>query len=597
MIPYALFPPLTSLVLQSHNISATRIAADHARRVRDAQQDQAASSSSTAAAPPNADEADESDDDNAEAVKRKKNQRMAIEKIKNSKKFKKRKRDFDDDMDDDDIAQAIFEASKAPLPGQMDNCAECGTRFTVTPYSRAAPDGGLLCTPCGKSLDAEDAGVKKTKRKARVSNGPVGRRRTQQSSILDGTYGHGPKALVTLCVETLAKNIDLADDLGALPDKVVDRIACLLSKRRLLNSKTVNLFLQPEREELKIYDAATLSSDDFVRIFQMMPALKRLRIRNAIHFKDDVMSYMLTRNLEMEALALLGANLISEKKWCEFLTKQGKSLLSLKISFTDKHVTDKVMAAIGKSCKSLTQLKICHNEQVTGAGVTHITKLKTIERLALQLKNMVHSDVYVKVLNSVGPNLQALSLRVVAEADNTILDALHHNCTKLRKLRITDSECMTDEGFVRLFSGWQNRPLEYLDLEACRHLDSTQRIDNPDGIGLCSEGFKAIMQHSGKKIQHLNVCSCRHIKAAAFEEVFALGTEYPELRYFNISFCAEVTDFVVGLIFRACPKLREMVVFGCMKVKAVRVPRGKILVGVPNAIGMRVEGEDSDVEM
>jgi DNA repair protein RAD7 len=203
-----------------------------------------------------------------------KKEQKAIEKIKASKKFQKRKRGLDSD-DEDDLARALLERS-APLPGQQENCENCGTRFTVTTYSRNGPNGGLLCTPCSKEVDKDDAAKKKKVKRA--SGGSVGRRRQLQSNILDGTYSLGAKSLMTLCIETLAKNIDLAEDFGDLPSSIIDKIARKLSKHRLLDPRTLSLFLQPTTEEVLIYDGAKLSSDDFIRIFQTVPGLKKLKV-------------------------------------------------------------------------------------------------------------------------------------------------------------------------------------------------------------------------------------------------------------------------------------------------------------------------------
>ena len=520
-------------------------------------------------------------------------------KIKETKKFKNRKRNLrqsgenSDDMEDDDALALSLMKEKVVVPGQQGNCAKCQKRFTVTPYSRANFDGGLLCNPCGKELEAEDGTPKKKKRKARSSNGPVGRRRTVQSAVLDGSYQLGAKDLMTLCAEHMARNIHEFESLAGSADHIVNRMACILAKRRLLDSQTINLFLEPTTEDLRIYDAAKLSEEDLKRVFQTVSSLKKLRIRNGIQFTDEVMGYMLTRNVELTAFALHGANLLSGKKWVEFFKKHGASLDSLKISYTDKHVTDKEMEAITKHCPSLQQLKICHNQEVSGNGVKHLGKLKKLQQLGLQLQKTVHPDVYVTVISTIGSNLETLSLAVVPTADNTVLDAIHTHCRNLSKLRLTESEAMTDEGFVRLFSQWENQPLRFLDLEKCRHIDSNAR-DNPQGYGLCSNGFKAMMAHSGSNLRHLNIESCRHISADAFEEVFAPGKTYKYLQYLEISFCAEVTDFIVGSIFRSCPNLNEIIVFGCIKVKEVRVPRGKFLIGVPNALGMQMEGNDSD---
>ncbi|KAL1836916.1 hypothetical protein VTJ49DRAFT_4507 [Mycothermus thermophilus] len=519
--------------------------------------------------------------------KARKREQKAIEKIKASKKFQKRKRAADSD-EEDDLARALLAAS-APLPGQQENCEICAKRFTVTAYSRNGPNGGLLCPECSRDFDKEDAAKQKAKRVA-----AAGRRRQFQSNILDGICAIGPKSLMTLCIETLAKNIDLAEDFGDMPPILIDKVARKLSKLRLLDSRTLNLFLTPTAEEVHVYDGAKLGSEDFIRIFQMVPGLKRLKIRNGIHFKDPVVDYLLTRHIELEALYLHGANLITESKWIEFLQKKGKLLRSLRVYFTDKHFTDAVLAVLPTACPNLTRLKVCHNQQVTGTGVAAIGQIKTLRHLSLDLRKSVHSDVYVDVLSKIGRQLETLSLTRVHEADNTILDAIHTYCRCLSKLRITESEEMTDAGFVRLFTGWANPGLKFLDLQKCRQRDSARPRENPENIGLCSDGFRALMAHSGRKLRNLNVHACRHIRGEVFEEVFSGDKLYEDMEKLEISFIEEVNDYIVGCIFRDCPNLKELNVFGCMKVCDVRVPRGKILVGVPNARGMMIEGQSDD---
>jgi len=522
----------------------------------------------------------------AQAAKRKKDQEKAIDKIKARKKSKKGKADSDDD---DDPLSSLFEAVKsAPLPGQMENCDICGKRFTVTPYSRAGPGGGLLCNPCGKDLE-KDAPKKKAKR---PTGGPSGRRRNVQSRILDGTYTLGAKSLMTLCIKTLVKNIDLADELGDLPPRVVDKIGREMSKLRLVDSRTLDLFLQSSTDEVKIYDAAKLSSDDLLRIFQQLPRLRHLKIKNAIQFKDEVMAYLIDRDIELESLYLYGANLLSEEMWNRFLKEKGTSLQSFRVYFTDRYFGDSTLALLPKHCPNLKRVKFRHIQDVTGAGVKALAQVETLEHLGLQLKHTVHPDVYVHVINEIGANLRTFSIQMALTADNTILDALHARCRNLAKLRVNDSEEMTDEGFVRLFRDWANPGLRFLDLSKCRQLDSVKPRENPDKVGLCSEGFRALMEHSGKTLQHLNVHACRHISREAFEDVFGPDKVYPNLTELEISFCEEVNDFIVGSAFRSCPNLRQMNVFGCMKVKDVRVPRGKILVGVPNALGMVIDGDN-----
>ena len=513
----------------------------------------------------------------------------AIEKIKSSKAFKKRKKRAADDDDEDDIARAIFEQSHAPLPGQMENCEICDKRFTVTPYSVAGPNGGLLCAPCGREVAKEREG-QKPKKKPRKQTGGIGSRRTVQSRILDGDFG--TKSLATLCVQTLAKNVDMADSLGDLPEHLVDKIARIFSKRRLLSSETLPLFIQPATERIHIYDGAKLAEQDLITIFQVAPSLKHFKARCAIQFKDEVMDYLLSRDTKLETFYLHGANLLSESKWHEFLAAKGESLRGLQVYYTDLHFGDESILQLQLNCPHLQRLKIENNQKLSDEGVKAIGSLASLEHLGLQLHKPITSEAAAECISGTGRTLKTLSLKIFEQAADDVLDAIHNTCRSLIKLRITDSEKMTDQGFVNLFNKWENPPLHFLDLQKCRHVDAAHPRENVDSVGLCSEGFKALMAHSGSTLHTLNLHACRHISQAAFEQVFSEDARYPELKNLEVSFCEEVTDFILGSIFRACPNIKEVNVFGCMKVKDVRVPRGVILVGVPNAQGMVTEGMD-----
>lgn len=573
--------------LQSHNISARQIrddadarrqaAATQVRQNGDDDADQVAESSAAASmrAP-----------GGSKRAEKQKQEEKAIAKIKASKAFKKRKKHMDEE-DEDDLARAIFEQSHAPLPGQMDNCEICDKRFTVTPYSVAGPNGGLLCAPCGREV-AKDREGQKPKKKPRKQTGGIGARRTAQSRILDGDVG--TKSLATLCVQTLAKNVNMAESLGDLPEHLVDKIARIFSKRRLLKPETLPLFLQPNTETVHIYDGGHLRDDDFISIFQVAPKLRHFKARCAIQFKDEVMDYLLSRDTCLETFYLHGANLLSEDKWHEFLAAKGNHLQRIHVYYTDLHFGDDTIIELQKYCPKLQRLKIENNQKLTEHGVRSIGSLTSLEHIGLQLHHKISSEALTECIAGIGAKLQTLSLKMFPAVGDEVLEAIHSNCHALNKLRITDSEVMTDAGFVKLFTNWDNPPLSVVDLQKCRQLDAAHPRENPDSVGLCDEGFKALMAHSQSKIKVVNVHACRHISRDAFEQVFSENTVYPELRSLEISFCEEVTDFILGSIFRSCPKIRDVNVFGCMKVKDVLVPRGVILVGAPNAQGMMTEG-------
>lgn len=159
---------------------------------------------------------------------------------------------------------------KKPLPGQLENCELCEKRFTVTAYSKTGPDGGLLCTKCSKEQEAQRKKDQKPKKQV------VGRdkRRQVQSNLLDGIVQIGSKSLRELCikvhlisrtyvfvksdlVQEVANNIHDVDEFGDLPQKLLNRLSQILSKRRVITSRTLDLFLRTDLETIDIYDCGS----------------------------------------------------------------------------------------------------------------------------------------------------------------------------------------------------------------------------------------------------------------------------------------------------------------------------------------------------
>ena len=185
--------------LASHNISAQQIHIEHQRRLREAQEQ--------AAQPPgneqDEDKEDVDGDENEETIeerkKRKRKEEKALAKIKQSKEFKRKKsehkRNYSDDESDDAIARSML-AKAQPLPGQLENCEICEKRFTVTPYSKTGPNGGLLCNKCSKELANEE---KKNQPKKRRGP-PKGKRRQTESDRMMGNVKPGSKSLLETCV-------------------------------------------------------------------------------------------------------------------------------------------------------------------------------------------------------------------------------------------------------------------------------------------------------------------------------------------------------------------------------------------------------------
>ena len=575
--------------LASHNISAQQINLDYQARVRDAEQQ--AAQAAAAAAEEEDKENDSGEEDAADRKKRKRKEDKAIAKIKASKEFKKRKFEHHQDnpdvsSDDDALVRDMMHKPKAPpKPGQFANCEVCEKKFTVTPYTIAGPDGGLLCTKCGKELKAENKKADNAAKKKKAA--PKARKRQTESDRMMGDVRPGAKSLIEHCVRKVADVVNDIEEFGDLPQNLLDRLSQILSKKRVLTPRTLQLFLQPNIDRIAVYDCAKLESEDFKKIFAFMPDVERVNLRFAGQLKDEALRYMIEKNHKIKHLQLGATNLISDAAWIELFQAKGSILETLKLSELNDAMKDETVQIMAENCTNLKQLKLRSCPHMTEASINAISNIKTIEHLSLAVGQEASAESLVNLITNLGPNLRTLSLEEYYDADDTVLEAIKTNCRHLKKLRLTGSSSFTDAMLASLFDKtWLNPELPFIDLSANRDMDpdigpDEERDQNP--VGFASDALKALFQHSGSRIERLDLHSCRHITREALSDVFDGQKQYPELKDIDLSFVTHVDDFVMNGIFKSCPKLEKLAVFACFSAKDVTIPQGIAVIGLPNA--------------
>ncbi|KAI9814727.1 MAG: hypothetical protein M1827_002993 [Pycnora praestabilis] len=575
---------LTTLDVQANNISAVQIRDDYERR-RQAAQQQTPQDGAWEPLRDEDEENEEPEESSEQKKKRKRQEEKAIAKIKGSKDFQRRKRSKAREVDDDEnenenengVAWDMYKKSK-PLPGQLDNCEVCNKRFTVTGYSKTGPEGGLLCPKCSKE---QEAGKKKEKPKKKTP-GKLKRRETE-SNRLDGIVLNGAQSLQEICCKKVADNINDVEEFGDLPQALLDRLSQILSKRRVIASRTLDLFLRSDLDTVAIYDCGKLTVDDYKKIFAIVPNIENLTLLNAGQFKDEVMDYVLERGVPLKHIQLEAANLLSNKAWSELFSRRGLELESLKLAWLDYSMEDETIAQMVICCPNLKRLRLKKCFKIGDAAVQSIAQLTKLEHLTLSLKLPVSADSLCYVVSSIRENLRTLCLDNFVNADDNVLAAIHDGCQHLAKFRLIENDLCTDAGFVKLFTDWRNPPLSSVCLSSNRDVDYNQPDGPEESIGLASKGFQALMDHSGSNIERLDISSCRHITHETFTNIFDGLKEYPNLRDLNISFLTRVdTPIVVGMI-KSCPRLVKLTAFGCFNIRDVPVPSGMALIGVPNA--------------
>ncbi|KAL8695464.1 MAG: hypothetical protein Q9218_000042 [Villophora microphyllina] len=567
--------------LASNNISAAQISADYDRRRREAQEQ---AERDAAANGTIAEEEEEEQDDREETAlqkkKRKRAEEKALAKIKESKGHKKQKKGKKGDPDGEDSGAEFGMYTKSkPLPGQQENCETCQKRFTVTAYSRTGSEGGLLCPKCSKEQDAE----KKKEEKIKKQAVPRAKRRQAQSNILDGIVHHGAPSLQDLCIKTIADNVHDIEEFGDLPQPLLKPLSEIFSKRRVITSRTLDLFLRQEQETLVITDCGKLEAEDYIKVFSFIPTIHTLDLQNAGQFKDEVLDYIMERDVPIRHLKLYAANLISNDKWIEFFTRCGHRLESLQLSWLDYSMDDNAFMHLVQGCPNLRRLKMKKCWRLGDLALGAIQDLKKLEHLSLQFKESTTASNLVNLIAAIGANLRTLSLEEFHNADNTVLEAIHDHCSQLQKFRFTENDFCTDAGYTSLFTNWSNSPLAFVDFSSNRSID----YDNPDGtedaVGLGTTGFGALMDHSGSGLNTLVIPSCRHIDREGLANAFDGKKQYPLLHKMDVSFVKKMDTPVIAGVFQSCPNVKQITAFGCFSVNDVMVPKKVCLIGVPNA--------------
>ncbi|KAK5100759.1 UV-damaged DNA-binding protein rad7 [Exophiala xenobiotica] len=561
---------------------------DYQARVQQAQR-QAEQAAAQAAADANAEDVSDEEEDAAERKKRKRKEEKAIAKIKASKDFKKRKFEHqrdnsDDEADSDTLARDMLKKPKAPpKPGQFANCELCEKRFTVTAYTLAGQDGGLLCTKCGKEFKDEKKKADNAAKKKKPA--PRARKRQQESDRMMGDVRPGAKSLIEHCVKKVADVVKDIEEFGDLPQNLLDRLSQILSKKRVLNPRTLQLFLQPGIDRIAVYDCARLETEDFHKIFAYMPDVERVNLRMAGQLKNDALQYMIEKNAKITHLQLGATNLISDEVWCELLLKRGAQLESLKFSELNDAMKDATIQVMAETCTNLKRLKLRKCPHTTEASINAISSITSLEHLTLAIAQDCSPDILVNLITNLGPRLRTLCLEDYYYADDTVIEAIKNNCVNLKKLRLTGSSSFTDAMFASLFdNNWGNPDIPFIDLCNNRdidNLDSEGPEEDPVGFG--SAALKALMQHSGAKLARLDIHSNRHIGHDALMEVFDGQKQYPDLRVIDLSFVSHVDDYIMTGIFKSCPKLEKLTAFACFSAREVIIPQGIAVIGLANA--------------
>ncbi|EKM54908.1 uncharacterized protein PHACADRAFT_259073 [Phanerochaete carnosa HHB-10118-sp] len=509
----------------------------------------------------NSDNLDESD--NEPKTKKRKLTKAAEAKLKAQAKAKakknKKKGDDEDYSDSEDEEEDAYTAlskmwkdQTKPPNGSLIECAKCGTEFSVTQYTRQAPDGpGWLCHPCLKASGVDPFKKPAAPRKRK----PL----TEKRNVTNFEKRRLP-SLASTCIKVISQHIDDVEALGDIGSMNVDQIAKAIAKDRSLTAENATLFYDVQNTNLTLYDATNLMPPALCTLASLNPNLTSLRLDFCGRMNNAVLAAWNTSLPSLKRIELLGPFLVRAPAWQSFFASHPK-LTGFLINQSPRFDLQ-CMESLVEHCTDLTELRLKEVGQLDEDFLPHIKKLAgQLTHLDLSAPGepeALSCDALTDLVAAVGAGLRHLDLSGhVLLDDGFLFQGIKPHARCLEALVLSHTPELTDAGVAEFFDTWSaaahppNPPLVLLDMNRNHEL--------------AGKALEALLRHSGNALETLNINGW---KAAPEDMLNILGKKARRLRRVDLGWCREVTDWTIKALVERCKSLEEVKVWGCQRITA-----------------------------
>ncbi|KAK4522018.1 uncharacterized protein ATC70_004557 [Mucor velutinosus] len=470
----------------------------------------------------------------------------------------------DSDTDDDnDNAAGPSSSSRRALPGRsrIVFCAKCKGRFARKNDEDAS---NTICPAC----QAGPSTVKKQARKKKVI--PTIKKQAISTEALP--------SLQDCCIAVIAEYIDEVENFGDIADDSLEKLAKIISRNRKINDMTARLFMQPFRKQLSLFDCTNMSDHGFYMISQFCPKLQYLSLIYCGQITDKSLKAYQERLHDLKSLEMSGPFLVTKEAWISFFETVGARLESFEVRHTARFVKE-CMEALAAHCPNLKKLKFGHLSHFNSDWTPLIAKLKHLDTLELAWtsnENTMHTEDIVHLLSEVGSGLKDLSIKGGHElTDDMLSKGILKYCHQIKRLNLEQCDQLTSPAMVEFLDQWQAKGLTHLDISRCTKFDDTV--------------LEAVLRHSGKSLEYLNLHSLIELTAAPLELIAGNDTDLTpclSLTHLNCGFVRSMDDYVLMKLIKHCTSLRNIQVWGCHMLTE----------SIPSKPGLRISGREMSVQ-
>ncbi|KAJ1955406.1 UV-damaged DNA-binding protein rad7 [Dispira parvispora] len=403
--------------------------------------------------------------------------------------------------------------------GKMIFCRICKARFLrkfadlARGASSQADDD--ICPPCKRSAMK---GIPQAKPRAKRRQALTRRKNV-------GYESHdGPLPLVDSCIQIISKYIHDVETLGDIGDVNMDKICRIISKRRLLTPESLQLFLRPDKLQLRLYDVTRLTAPHLTQITVFCPYLTELHLDFCGRMDDETLGAVATRCTELRSIHLHGPFLVTDEAFAHFFQHRADKLKTISLSQASR-LAQKGIRSLASQARGLTTLKLMGCEHVDDESLMLLTEpavsvLELIEHLDISRPGAattvggvyntytIQDSTILRMITRFGSRLRALNLNGCHTLSDRVLhEGILPHCSRLHSLELSECAGLTSFGMASFFILWRDRypqgaHLNRLDLSRCDTLD--------DAV------VETVVYHSGHSLENLNLNGLMQLTDAAF---------------------------------------------------------------------------------
>jgi DNA repair protein RAD7 len=290
-----------------------------------------------------------------------------------------------------------------------------------------------------------------------------------------------------------------------------------------------------------------LAHDAYIALAKLCPNLESLYLHLCGQLATESVITLGESLKHLKRLELFGPFLVRQQGWMSFFKSVGDRLEGFLVTQSPR-IDLETIETLVTHCRNLTQLRLAEVGQLKDDLIVPLAQLKKLHLLDLSAPGTpLTDDGVIALLSQVGEHLISLNLSDNPDLTDAILPSIVKYCPNLRRLSLRNVVELTDEGVSAFFISLKSlqRPgLEIIDLEK--------------GHDLQGGSLRALVEHSGDTIEHLNILGWREADAESIGEL----AKCSQLRELDLGWCREVTDFTIKEILESCGSIKLIRVWG-----------------------------------